>query len=323
MPKGLFCQTVCLLTDGTTTLDEVLESLRGSEFVVLRQTTGQKEWHFGGPSLIILYCAETNGTVGIDLLPQSWPDSMGDAKSDLTLFGAWSLGQFGPFTYPQGLARARHYGWMWQEGSDAAARHTGVIRVRMTYVGGSGPDAPVAPKDRSATDELNFLTRLVLTIGACRGVICYFNPNGETLQSMDGIRATLDECEQQKTEPLDLWCNLRYCNIDSEFALLDTVGNGQLDVPDVEAVFSPSEHQPSDIASFLRGITRHVMHSGQVLSVGTQLRGVNGDDDAWVVEQPETSLMLPPRRVLRVAPRAHAERVANVVKQLQAGGAGG
>src|SRR5262245_14888107 len=97
---------MCLLTDGQTTIDDIKSALDEKEFEIVKQTPPAKDWRFGGPTLIVAYLPEVNGYAAIDVVNHSWPDTMGGPKSDPATFGAWGTGQFGPFTFPGGLARA-------------------------------------------------------------------------------------------------------------------------------------------------------------------------------------------------------------------------
>ena len=178
MAKGMFSQGVCLLSDGSTEIEHVKQALEDNQLEVLKQNLpGTNPW-FGGNSLIIAYRPEINGYLSIDLLNNSWPDHMGNPKTEPDLFGAWSMGRFGPQT-SGGLERAGQHSWDWREGAAIAAQHRSIIRLRLSYVLGTNRDAPVLPKDYDPIDELMFLNRVVVAIGDAPGVLCYFNPNGE------------------------------------------------------------------------------------------------------------------------------------------------
>ena len=116
MPKGFYTQSACVLLAKPTTLDAITPLL--SEFRIVKRMDDYKETHFGGPSLVVDYRPEVNGLVSVDIREGQWPDGMGDPKSDPMLFGAWTMGQYGPFTFPGGLQRAQQQLWAWPEGKE-------------------------------------------------------------------------------------------------------------------------------------------------------------------------------------------------------------
>ena len=103
MAKGLFTQGVCLLTDGRTTVEDIRSALEAKDFEIVKQAPPQKDWRFGGPTLVVAYLPEDNGYAAVDVVNQLWPDTMGDPKSDSKTFAAWMMGHFGPFAFRGGL----------------------------------------------------------------------------------------------------------------------------------------------------------------------------------------------------------------------------
>jgi hypothetical protein len=194
MHKGFFSQTLCLLTDGSPTLEQITSALKrgGFGFGTILNSTDSTTWPLGGPSVFVPFRPEVNGTAQVDVVDKPWPDSMGDPKKEPTVFGAWASGHFGPFAYPGGLERAGLHPWAWAPARSAAAGHRGFIRIRTSYVFGSKGDAPLLPDDYEARTELDFLSRLLLAVFAVPGVRCYFNPNGEVLRD----RASFSEIWQ-------------------------------------------------------------------------------------------------------------------------------
>ena len=63
---------------------------------------------------------------------------------------------------------------------------------------------------------------------------------------------SLERVREQDLVPMPLWMNVRFYNLNDEIGLMDTVGNGQLDISDVEAFFPKSEYDPNDVANYLR-----------------------------------------------------------------------
>src|SRR5213595_2300860 len=111
MAKGFFTQGAAVLLSRAPTLDEI-ERLLHSFRIVRRDDEGGKP-DLSGPSVILAFRPEVNGYVSVDLQSRPWPDHMGDPKSDPMLFGAWSMGHFGPLAFPGSLERAGHQSWSW------------------------------------------------------------------------------------------------------------------------------------------------------------------------------------------------------------------
>lgn len=113
MPKGFFTQGVVVLTNGRTTINDLKRAFDRHGFDVVKETPEQGNWAFGGPTLIVSFRPEINGYVAVDLVDRAWPDTMGDPKADVQTFAAWSMGHFGPYAFPGGLARAAEHAWSW------------------------------------------------------------------------------------------------------------------------------------------------------------------------------------------------------------------
>src|SRR5262245_43827540 len=176
MAKGFFTQGVVVFFDRAPSLDELAEALAPRE--IAKRLEEARTWEFGGPSLLIPFRPEVNGYVSVDVVARRWPDSMGDPNDGTMVFGAWSMGHFGPYAYPHGLARASKQAWHWPDAEATARRHTAFVRVRSSYVFGGRKDAPVMPESYSAMPELLFATELAEAILSVPGALCYFNPNG-------------------------------------------------------------------------------------------------------------------------------------------------
>jgi hypothetical protein len=309
MAKGIFSQGVALLTDGSVTLDHLKRALLTQNVTIAKESPASESPWFSGASLVVPFRPEVNGYVAIDLVDQSWPDAMGDLKGDITLFGAWSMGHFGPYTFPGGLARAQQHAWAWPAARTVAGSHRGFIRLRISYVFGTARDAKVLPPDYSPAAELQFLSKLALPLLELPGVVCYFNPSGEVLCDSSYFRTTWEACQQQKKTPLPLWCNVRFFNLNPQFGFMDTVGNHQLDVEDIEAVFPLAAYEPGRVDYYLRNVTHYLMTTVRPLKSGESIDGPNETDLGWTIERLENGLASPPRRVLRVYPKVHQRAI--------------
>jgi hypothetical protein len=303
MPKGMFTQGVCVLLDRPATLDDI-ESALGS-YDVRGRRDGGGAWEFGGPTVIVAYRPEENGLVAIDTVDKPWPDAMGDPKDQSMVFGAWSMGHFGPFTFPGNLERAAQHSWTWEPGKSIADRHKAFLRIRSSYAFGAKDDAPVLPADYEPYPELEFVTKLASALLEVPGALCYFNPGGEILRDQDGLRESLNFGWSNNLPPFDIWSNVRLFKIDDEWTLMDTVGNGQLDLPDIEACFHSESYDCGEIDNFLRNITLYLLRNGEVIDPGDTIDGPGGA--RWQSHPFENGLCDPPRRVLRFLPQDDRE----------------
>ncbi|PHS11019.1 MAG: hypothetical protein COA78_10705 [Blastopirellula sp.] len=298
MPKGLFTQTVCLLLRRPVTLDQI-EAALGSE-TKLARIDACEHWAFGQESLMLEFDAEKQGRILFDLLEHPWPDGMGDPEKEPMIFGAWSLGNFGPATYPQGLQRAAQHCYFWEEAGEEVAKHNAVLRVRVTYATGTTPDAPMLPDGYSPLEELNSLMSCVSAIAKLDEVICYFNPSGEVLRPVEQMAKILEQATTHGIPPLELWTNVRMYGLNSEWSMMDTVGNMQVDVPDVEAVFRSQQYDPNKVAGFLGQVTLYLMQTDKEVSTDDTLDGPGKVQ--WKFEQRDQALAEPPRKIIRITP---------------------
>jgi hypothetical protein len=314
--RGIFSQTVCLLADDRCQLEDLAAALTAARYEVRspRATPDPDSWAFGGLSVLVPYRPEVNGYIAIDLVERPWPDAMGNPAEQSQVFGAWAMGNFGPFAYPGGLQRAVQQAWGWAEAGDVVAAHTRFARVRLSYVFGAGRDAKILPPDWSPLPELAFVNDLVRTLLSAHGVLCYFNPNGEVLATAETFGRTLEDCRRGHHLPLDLWSNVRFVRLSEELGLMDTVGNGQLEIPDLEAAFPIAEYDPNDVAYYLRNLSLYVLESGATVADGDRIDGPNEGDLGWIARGPlDQGTLDPPRALLRVYPARHAEWVAEVL----------
>jgi hypothetical protein len=314
MAKGFFTQGVCLLTDGHAQIEGVKAALQEKEFEVVKETPPGETWCFGGASLVVPYRPDFNGYVAVDVVDHSWPDDMGDPKSSPMIFGAWSMGHFGPFAFPGGLARAGQHAWAWQPGRTISQQHRGFIRIRMSYCFGASDDSPILPEECDPREELMFLSQVVMAVLNAPGVICYFNPNGEVLRDRQSFSALWDQCEMQQIIPLPLWSNVRFFNLNEQLGLMDTVGNNHLDIQDVEAIFPHAAYDPGQIDSYLRDVTLYLLDLEREIHTGEDIDGPGETNLSWTIEVLENGTMEPPRRLLRIYPNANRKEIRAALK---------
>jgi Domain of unknown function (DUF4261) len=309
MAKGLFTQGFCLLTNGQTAIEDIKFVLQSHGFEVVKETAAQSEWCFSGPSLVIPFLPEVNGYAAVDVVDQPWPDTMGDPKSDPMTFGAWSMGHFGPFAFPGSLARARDHARPREMGVTVAESHLGFIRIRLSYIFGCNDNATVFPEHYDSLAEMNFLNRAVLALIDAPGVLCYFNPNGEVLRDRKRFRDLWDGCRKQQKVSLLLWTNTRSFILSEKLGFMDTVGNSQLEIRDVEAIFPQGSYHPGDIDYYLRNVTHYLLDLDREMQTGEAMDGPGESNLTWTIEMLDKGVIEPPRQVLRLYPKAIREAV--------------
>jgi len=302
--KGRYTASACVLFERPVPLELVESAL--SEFNVVNRVPEITNWVFGGPALTLAFRPEINGYVAVDTVDRPWPDHMGDPKTDGTLFGAWVMGHFGPFTFPDGLKRAAQHSWGWPEGKTIPQRHAAFVRIQASYVFGNvSGDTPIFPNGYDSLAELEFITRVALAILRLPGALCYFNPNGETLRNVSSLEESLAFAAERNIPPLDIYSNVRLFNVDDGWLLMDTVGNGQLgmpDLPDLEAcMHRDKKYNLQGVDAFLRNTTLYVLRQGEVFRDGDTIDGPG--NVRWRAWNRRRSLIDPPRRTIRFFPQ--------------------
>lgn len=298
MPRGIYTQTVCLLLRDEVTLAQLHPLL--NRYGIRNEVRASENWGFGGPTYVINYRPDANGYVAVDVVNHPWPDSMGDPQQNPEIFGAWSISCFGPATFPGGLHRAMQQSWIWPEGKAAPNEHQGFIRVRSSYAFGDDEKAPLVPDDYDAEQDLEFVTKVAQSLLVLPQVLCYFNPGGEVLRSRELTEDCLEFSAEHNLPALELWSNVRPFLMNEQFFLMDTVGNEQLDLPDIEVVCS-RDYEPSEIEGYLRNITYHLLSNG-VDSIQDKSTMPGPSNVPWQAHHFERGLMVPPRRVICLIP---------------------
>jgi hypothetical protein len=301
--KGFFTASACVLFEGAVAIEQLEDALTGFE-IVKRVPAEVTILAFGGPTLIVAFRPDINGYAAVDAVDRPWPDHMGDPNTESTLFAAWTTGHLGPFTFPEGLKRARQHSWGWPEGATIVNRHCAFVRIQVSYVFGARDDTPIFPKGYDPLAELEFVTRIALAILRLPGALCYFNPNGEALRDARGLEDALAFARQQDVPPLDIFSNVRLFNVANGWLVMDTVGNGQLglpDLPDVEAcMLKDRNYNPQSVDPFLRNTTQYILQRGEIFRDGDTIDGPG--DVRWRAWPGRTALISPPRRTIRFFP---------------------
>jgi hypothetical protein len=290
--KGLFTQCGAVLLRQAITLDQLLEALDRAGLQPRRKPpTGDGHWAFGDGAAVVPLGG--SGRMLIDIVEQPWPDSMGDPKSDPLVFGAWTMGHFGAGTFPNGLQRAIEQAWHWPEARQL--RHQAFLRLRCTWV--SGADDPIVPPDYKALPELVRLARTAAGLLRLPQAVAWFDPVGEVLMDAAHLDEALSHLETTGQPPLDAWTNVRFFRAgESGWALMDTVGMGQLDLPDLEAVFDMDKASPEQVARLLRNLSLYMLQKGDAFEEGHTVDGPDGTP--WSAMRVQ-GLVSPPRDTRR------------------------
>lgn len=296
--QGLFTQTLCVLCKSPVTLDDVAAVL--PDYEVVGRNDGSESWEFSGPALLISFRPDLKGYAVVDVVEHSWPDDMGYEDQKSILFAAWSAGQFGPFTFPGSLQRATEQTWGWPDGKTAAEGSVAFLRIRTSYGLGDGDSAEESiPDEYDPLEELEFLTELTGALLRLPQAICYFNPNGEVLRDSETFEESAKLCAEHEIPTIDLWANVRLFRFDDDWAMMDTVGNSQLGLPDVEACFNAEAYDFNHIDQLLRMVSMYLV-GDEEFEEGEQMEDQQGV--SWRMSMHDDSLCDPPRAVIRLIP---------------------
>jgi hypothetical protein len=269
MPKGFYTQSAMVLLEQPLAMSEVEQALEGCTKRATLQfeerdaqgvpLVGGTNWA-GTDVLAIDLRADARGALLVDVVSAPWPDRLGFDESgkepeDPRLFTALTTGQFGPFVYPQCLARAAEMGRADVRGlAHVQEGHRAFLRLRASWALQRNEADPIVPDDYDPREELRFVTEIAANLLELPGGLCYFNPNGEVLASAKELEEGLDSAEENEVLPLELWANLRFLQIADldGWALVDCIGLPQLDLPDHEVWFRKEVYDPREVAVFLR-----------------------------------------------------------------------
>ena len=325
MAKGLFTQGMCVLLRSPVSAEAVIDALDGFTLVGRHENDGDEDVSV---TLVFDYRPEVNGHLLVTLSGATWPDELGDPDEIPERFIAWSLGQYGPLAFPGCLQRAGEQSWAWEDAASQVDRHRGHIRFLVSYViGPHGTDDPVRPDETSdpetksegdgdadidpndpslmpadynPIDELRYTTKAVESVLQLPEALCYFNPAGEVLRDGDGLRRGLNHAWSHELVPIDMWTNVRLFRADETWSLMDTVGNGQFDTPDVEAVFSSKRFEPSEVEGFLRSASLYMLTGDDPVEDGDTADGPG--EISWRAIICADGLSDPPRQTVRWIP---------------------
>ena len=305
MAKGLFTQGMCVLLRQGVPISELESRLTSFNLVGRHESIADDDT---SETLVYEFRPEVGGHLLVTAVEGEWPDDMGDPDESPERFVAWSLGQFGPLAFPGCLQRAGEQSWGWEAGSDKIQEHQAHVRLLISYVlGAEEPEAeeeedvPLVPEDYDALEELKFLTRAVAAVLEMPESICYFNPGGEVLRDDESLRRGLNYAWSHELPPLDMWTNVRLFKANETWSLMDTVGNGQFDLPDLEAIYNTEQFEPSEIEGFLRSASLYMLQTEDEVEDGDTADGPGEID--WLAMECVDALSDPPRPTIRWIPQ--------------------
>ncbi len=305
MTKGSFTQGMCVLMERAIDSTMIEAALAGFDIVGRHDASGADD---PTCTLVLNFRPEVQGHVLVSFSPSPWPDDMGDPDESPELFVAWSLGQYGPLAFPGCLQRAAEQSWGWEPGREIAKSHQAHIRILTSYVLGNGEsgqeddeDTPLLPDDYDSLEELHFMMRVIAPLLELPGAICYFNPGGEVLRDENGLRQGLNHAWANSIPPLDMWTNVRLFRADEDWTLMDTVGNGQFDLPDMEAIFKSDDYEASEVEEFLRHASLFLLREDDDVEDGDSADGPG--KHPWVALECDDALSDPPRPTIRWIPQ--------------------
>jgi Domain of unknown function (DUF4261) len=296
--KGFFSQGLVVLLSKPVALEEIEELIDGHG--ELSRKPASESWEISGPTILVPYRPEVNGYVSLDLVDRAWPDEMGHPQETPILFGSWSMGHFGPCTFPGNLARALQQSWHWPVAKQVVPEHRAFIRVRSSYIFGAKPNRTCLPQDYAPHPELLFLTGIIRNLMGHPHILAYFNPGGEVLMGMKEFNDAVEFSKTHSLPPLNVWSNVRLFNFDENWLVMDTIGMEQLDLPDHEACFPKTTYQPRQVAGMLRDVSLYLLKSGEVIKDGHTMDGPG--NCRWQAKSFADGLSPAPRRVLRWFP---------------------
>ncbi len=282
--KGLFTQGAALLLGYNRSRST--SCCPCSKVSASRRRLGASgNWALGGETLLLGFRQRAAARWRSTWSSSPWPDEMGDPQLSPELFGAWSNGYFGPFTFPQRL-RARRPPGLDLEGSPgrpAGAPGLPPPAHQLRLRRGSPATRCDPGKPRSAGRAA----------GAHRGRPGAFPPPGGDRLFQPQRRnpaASANGWPKPSTGPrrrsVPRSTSGRTCASSPStgcadgWFLMDTVGMLQLDVPDHEIFLPGKTYDFREAEGFLRNVALYVMNHGPVFDDGDTIDGPGGKN--WV-----------------------------------------
>jgi len=214
---------------------------------------------------------------------------------------------WGPFSRSNSLDRACKFNPIWEQSTEVARQHQGLIVCKMVSEDNSSDD--VKRQILLATAFLD----TILPVAKVDGISAYFCPGGEVVWPVDMFVEVVTSAQLAKVPPIDVFSNLRLAYLDERWAIFDTVGNSQFGLRDLEIYFNSEESDLNAIASQLRQWTLEQISTADALEDG---QTVAGPDEDYLVRWTDDSLEPPVRDVIRLIAEDHSSMPTGLPKRL-------
>ncbi|MBE7498127.1 MAG: DUF4261 domain-containing protein [Verrucomicrobiaceae bacterium] len=299
MTQCFFSQCVAVLVSEAPGLAE-LRLILEREGYTIKADEDVSQWpEMQGAGLTLATDFANGASCWVDICEFPWPDNLGVTEPPTLVTGAHMMGAFGPFSHPGAFERA-----LQAPGYDAVAqearKHRAFVRFRVSYlIPASGESAEArfaSAENANRAEEIGWLLRAAASLRGMPTALAYFNPASEMLLSMQGLAGIISFAFEHKTYPVEAVCRVRGCKVDEEWSLVDSIGMEQLGLHDHEFAWADADVTRQEQVEFLINLLHYqIDHSAPMMS-GHTTDGPH--DKLWRAEAHETSIMIPPRKVL-------------------------
>lgn len=278
-----FTQSAYVFTKTALTVDELETAL--AAFDIIEALEPAAHWAGGGDGWVVRG-ARPEMRLTVDIVNTGYVDDL-VATDDAMLQAVWQAGGMGPDVRTGSLARAGKQAWVWPVASAAVRAHDSFVRFRVSWVGDE-------KADRNPIEELTFMTLAVAAVLAVPDKpTCYFNPNGESLRSIEFVHAALAHHGETGEVPLDVWCNIGLDRSGDDAVRMATAGMSQLDLPDVAVEVTEGQYTLEALDGFVRDISAYLVVAGDVIGADHVVDGPDGD---WTARREANQLVFGPTR---------------------------